>query len=106
MRIMTPPANAPAAEPATVAVNGDLTATTVGRWRSVLGDLANAGASYVVLDLAATSVVDSSGIGLLLAAHNSLSRKGGRLAVANASEDIVGLFRAMRLDRHFAVSGR
>jgi serine/threonine-protein kinase RsbW len=90
----------------TVTVDGDLTATTVGRWRAVLAELANAAAPQVVVDLMATAIVDSSGIGLLLAAHNSFTRNGGSLAVVNASPDVAALFRAMRLDRHFAVSGR
>jgi anti-anti-sigma factor len=51
-------------------------------------------------------VVDSSGIGLLIATHNSLKTKGGSLRVANASPDILNLFKAMRLDRHFTVEGR
>jgi anti-anti-sigma factor len=103
---MTEPVISHEADHATVAVDGDLTASTVAHWRTVVADLANEGARQVVFDLAATSVVDSSGIGLLLAAHNSLKRGGGQIAVTNASADVVGLFRAMRLDKHFSVSGR
>ena len=46
------------------------------------------------------------GIGLLIATHNSLKAKGGRLRVVNVSPEILNLFKAIRLDRHFAVEGR
>jgi anti-anti-sigma factor len=103
---MTEPATTHEAHRATVGLEGDLTASTVARWRTVLANLANTGVRDVVFDLTGTAVVDSSGIGLLLAAHNSLRRNGGQIAVTNASADVVGLFRAMRLDKHFPVTGR
>jgi anti-anti-sigma factor len=103
---MTEPVISHEGDRATVAIDGDLTASTVAHWRTVVADLANGGARQVVFDLAASRVVDSSGIGLLLAAHNSMRRGGGQIAVANASPDVVALFRAMRLDKHFAVGGR
>ena len=52
---------------------------------------------------ATLSSVDA--IGLLVAAHNSLSKTGKALEVINVSDDLFGLFRTLRLDQHFIISG-
>jgi anti-anti-sigma factor len=49
--------------------------------------------------------IDSTGIGLLVSAHNSLRRAGGELSVIHVSNDILDLFHAMRIHQHFSVSG-
>ena len=61
------------------------------------------GNKELVIDLAKVKTVDSVGLGLLIAAHNSLSGAGGKLTVTNASEDIYFLLKTMRLDQHFEV---
>jgi anti-sigma B factor antagonist len=57
----------------------------------------------ITIDLTNVKIVDSIGIGVLIAAHNSLSRFEGKLIVVNAAPNIYRLFTTMRLDRHFAV---
>jgi len=52
------------------------------------------------LDLSGTALMDSIGIGVVIATHNSMKKKGGKLVVSNASENIVKLFKSMRLDQH------
>ena len=44
-------------------------------------DLVRSGLREMVVDLADTSMIDSSGLGLLLSAYNSLRRVDGRFAV-------------------------
>jgi len=83
-----------------------LTLTVAQELRPKLQEAVVQGTAGIVFDLASTSVVDSSGIGLLIATHNTLQKKGGLLRVINASPEIMNLFRAMRLDRHFSVEGR
>jgi len=91
---------------ATVRPAGDaIVAATIGELRSELRAVLEQGARELVLDLADIRMVDSSGLGLLMAAHNSVSRAGGRLAVIHASAELVELFQAMRLHQHFSVSG-
>jgi anti-anti-sigma factor len=93
-------------ERAVVAFDGDLTSTTVLDVRPKLGALMSNGVRELVFDFGRTIFVDSSGIGMLLSAHNWLLKAGGRLEVIEASEEVVSLFRAMRLDKRFRVAGR
>jgi len=57
----------------------------------------------VVIDLAGVEMVDSVGIGVIIAAHNTLSQAGRSLKVINVVKDVFGLFSTMRLNRRFTV---
>jgi anti-anti-sigma factor len=63
------------------------------------------GVRDLVVDLSDVRMVDSSGIGLLISAHNSLRKLDGKLSVIHASAEILELFRTMRMHQHFSVSG-
>jgi anti-anti-sigma factor len=63
------------------------------------------GVRDLVVDLTDVYMVDSSGIGLLISAYNSLRKVGGRLAVIHASAEILELFQTMRMHQHFSVTG-
>jgi anti-anti-sigma factor len=84
---------------------GDVVAASVPALRVTMRDIVGKGAREVVVDLANVEMVDSTGIGLLISAHNSLHKLGGRLAVIHASHEIMDLFRTMRIHQHFSVSG-
>jgi len=58
----------------------------------------------LVLDLAKVDMIDSTGIGLLVAAHNSLAKTGMALELINTSQDMLDLLRSLRLDQHFGIS--
>jgi anti-anti-sigma regulatory factor len=51
-------------------------------------------------------MLDSTGIGLLIAARNSIAAKGGTLRVQAVSQDIFKLLQNMRLVSRLNVSGR
>ncbi len=89
-----------------VALAGDLTAPTVPDLRARLRRELQPGIEAIEFDLARTVMLDSSGIGLLIACHNSLSGRRGRLSVINVSEDIAQLLRSLRLAQRFHVSAR
>ena len=57
---------------ATVTLEGALTVAQAQALRPQLQKAMTAGVSSVVFDLGGSDVVDSSGIGLLIATHNSL----------------------------------
>ena len=57
----------------------------------------------VTMDLTGVEMLDSVGLGLLIATHNSLSERGGSLSIRGAGEDILKLLGTMRLDKHFHI---
>ena len=84
-------------------MNGDLTSSSVGALRQQFKELIAAGTRELTLDLRACMMADSSGIGLLVATHNSLNRLGGTLKLVGVSEDLTQLFHTMRLHQHFSI---
>jgi anti-anti-sigma factor len=89
-----------------VTVQGDLTAPIVPALQAALKKELEQGARKAVFDLAATDMLDSSGIGLLIAANNSLSSRMGGITVSHVSENILRLLQNMRLVSRLHVSGR
>jgi anti-anti-sigma factor len=85
--------------------DGDITAVTAPAVRTQLKGLLDQGARELVVDFANIRVIDSTGIGLLVATHNSLHRIEGSLALINVSDDLHELLKAFRLDKHFSISG-
>jgi anti-anti-sigma factor len=88
----------------TVVFTGDVVASGAEALRQRLREAMASSPAALTLDMAAVAMVDSVGLGLLIAAHNSLAKSGGRLCLVNVSEGIRKLLRAMRLDRHFQVN--
>lgn len=93
------------ASTAVIQPEGDLVTARLPALRSQFRELVGAGVRHLTVDLAMTHMVDSSGIGLLISAHNSLKKAGGELSVIHASNDILALFQTMRIHQHFSVSG-
>ena len=61
------------------------------------------GIKNVTINFSGVNALDSMGLGLIIAAHNSLENAGGSLTITNASEDIGRLLTTLRLDKHFEV---
>jgi len=59
-----------------------------------------------VFDLSSTAMLDSSGMGLLIAAANSVVPQGGKVRVTNVGPEIFRLLQSMRLTARLNVSGR
>ena len=79
----------------------DIVASMAEELKKELKQALDDGAAELTIDLSGTEMMDSMGIGVLIAAHNSLKKIGGRLELTNASDDIVKLLQNMRLDKHF-----
>jgi anti-anti-sigma factor len=82
---------------------GDLVAPTIEAFRKEVRSLLRKSPRSLILDLAHVRMVDSVCLGVLITAHNALSKKGVKLAVTNVSREIRDLFEAMRLDEHFDI---
>ena len=89
-----------------VTMQGDLTASVVPELQGVLKEKLQQGIDEVVFDLATTVMLDSSGIGLLIAASNTMGRQKGRISVLNVSPDILQLLQSMRLAGRLNAVGR
>jgi anti-anti-sigma factor len=91
---------------AVIRPNGeDIVASSAPEIRAKMRGIVEAGIQQVEVDLVNVQMVDSVGIGLLIAAHNSLRKIGGQLAVVHASQDLMELFQMMRIHQHFSVTG-
>ena len=89
-----------------VMLTGDLTAALVPELQAALKEMLSKGARELVFDLGNTAMLDSSGMGLLIAAANSLAPNGGKVQVTNVCPDIFRLLQSMRLTSRLNVSAR
>ena len=56
----------------------------------------------VILDLQKVRVIDSSGIGMLIAANNSAAKVNCEMVLKSVNQDIMKMFKIMRLTDHFS----
>lgn len=81
----------------------NLVAESMADLRAGLREAINDKEGEIRIDLAKVEFMDSSGIGLLIAAHNSLKERSAQLRVIGASDNIADLLTSMCLDRHFPI---
>lgn len=86
---------------ACIKLSCDIVSTTVEELRVEFKQILKEGFTQIKLNLAEVGYVDSLGLGLLVATHNSLQKSGNRLQLSDLSEDVSKLFKQMRLDMHF-----
>lgn len=85
-------------------IGGKLTATETPDLQAALKKEIAAGARDLVFDLQGTAVLDSIGIGLLVAAGNSVAAVQGSIRLVNVGDDIFKLLRSMRLGHRLNAS--
>lgn len=84
-------------------IGQDIISTMVPQFKAQVVDLLAKNPGKLCLDLQNVELMDSVGIGVLIAIHNTLKKNGHELAISNASENIMKLFQTMRLDQHFQI---
>lgn len=89
-----------------VRLTGDLTAAVVPGLQSALRQALPADVREVAFDLGAAAMLDSSGIGLLIATCNSLASRKGKVRVLGVSPEIHQLLQSMRLVTRLNVTAR
>ncbi len=87
-----------------ITIETNVSANNVQALRELFKQHLQDGVTSLELDFRHVESIDSVGIGLLVATHNSLAKAGGSLSLVNVSQDIHQLFALMRLDKHFGVS--
>lgn len=85
---------------AEIKLNCALTVNVAKELHSQIAAAVNSGVNEITFDLSLANIVDSSGIGLLVATHNSVKKNNGKVKVTGLSQEIDKLFKAMHLDRH------
>lgn len=81
----------------------DIVSSMVLEFREELRAIVDQEDTLLTLDLDGVEMIDSMGLGVLIAAHNSLSKRNAQLELINISNDILNLMKNMRLDRHFSI---
>ena len=87
-----------------VAVTGEIDLFTAPEFKQRMSELIDAGRSRLIVDLSATTFIDSSSLGVLIGAHRRLKLRGGALLVVCASEAIVKTFKITGLDGVFTIA--
>ena len=83
-------------------VEGELDVATVPEFRRAIGSLLGTGCRRIVVDLAGTTFLDSSGLGALVWAFHRLHSAGGVLEVENPDERIAQVMKITGVDRLLA----
>jgi anti-sigma B factor antagonist len=86
-----------------VAVTGEIDLFTAPEFKQRVSAPIDAGRSNVIVDLMATTFIDSSSLGVLIGAHRRLKLRGGALVVVCDNEAIVKTFRITGLDGVFTL---
>lgn len=82
-----------------VTPQGRLNMVSARRLKEVLGDLVAAGTVRIVVDLAETTFLDSSGLGALIAGLKHARQNGGDLRIARPTEAVSAVFKLTNLDK-------
>ncbi|MBU2515658.1 STAS domain-containing protein [bacterium] len=82
----------------------DITAQNSADLRQKLRQVYEEGATRIIIDLEGVGIIDSIGLGLLAATHNSLLKRESKLELINADDNICSVLNLMRLDQHFIIS--
>ena len=88
---------------ATIKPGIDVVASMAEDFKNELLSAINDSKEDFIIDLEGVEMVDSVGIGVIIAAHNTLSQADRDLKVINVIKDVYGLFTTMRLNRRFSV---
>lgn len=91
------------ADQTTIKPGEDVVASMAEAFKGELLSAVDSSQGTFVIDLDGVSMVDSVGIGVIIAVYNSLSQSDRQLKVINVAQDIYGLFSTMRLNRRFTV---
>ena len=88
----------------TVKPGKDIVESMVEDFKNKLVKTINRDIKELVIDFKNIKTIDSTGLGLLIAARNSLDKTGGQLSLKNTPENIYSLLQIMGLDGYFNIS--
>lgn len=87
----------------TIVLEGDLTSEDLNLFKEAVQQEIKNGQRTISIDFSNTVVVDSMGIGCLVATYNTLKTIDGALILTNMPDNLKDIFHTMRLDRIFTI---
>ena len=88
---------------AVVFISGNIDIPGAEDLKKTLAGLGEDDLNAVVIDFTGVTFIGSSGIGKLLLFYKNFTAKGGSLSIVNLSDEIVALFKAIKLDKLFNI---
>jgi anti-sigma B factor antagonist len=82
-----------------VTPKGRLNMVSARRLKELLSDLVGGGTTRIVVDMAETTFLDSSGLGALIAGLKSARQAGGDLRIARPTPSVMTVFELTNLDK-------
>ena len=89
-----------------VAVRGEIDLFTAPEFKQRIAAAIDAGRSRIVVDLAQTTFIDSSSLGVLIAAHKRLKLREGTLVIVCDGPAILNTFKVTGLESVFEIVPR
>jgi anti-sigma B factor antagonist len=86
-----------------VAVTGEIDLFTAPEFKQRMSRPIDEGVQRVIVDLTATTFIDSSSLGVLIGAHRRLKQRNGSLVVVCDNDAIVKTFKITGLDGVFTL---
>jgi anti-sigma B factor antagonist len=86
-----------------LAVGGEIDVHTAPQLRGAVTELLDRGVAALVVDLEAVQFLDSTGLGVLVEAHQAVSEAGGTLDVVCSSERLLKVFTITGLAQVFTI---
>jgi len=81
----------------------DVVASMTEAFKGELLAAIDASDGQVIIDLKGVGMIDSVGVGVVIAAYNTLNQAGRKLKVLNLNKELYDLFTNIRLHRRFDV---
>jgi anti-sigma B factor antagonist len=82
-----------------LSISGELDVVTVGALRGEIDRLLARKPSRVEVDLSSLRMLDSSGVGTLVALYKHVRAQGGEVIITGLRDQPLAIFRLLRLDR-------
>jgi anti-sigma B factor antagonist len=86
-----------------VEISGDIDEKGAEQLKAKLRELVSL--KEVTIDMGNVAYIGSSGIGKLLLFYKNIAMQGGRVFLVNVQNDVLQLFRELKLDTIFVISG-
>ena len=84
----------------------DITSSTVGDLRENILLQLQENKINITIDLENVDVIDSIGLGVLISCYKALLELGGKLSFISASEDLMLMFKVLKLDNYFSITSK